>query len=179
VTPSRITRASAEAAARQLGLAASATGPLEVWGVLRAYHTRHGEGPFPSEDAGLAALLPEPHNGEDGPAGRFRVGWFDAVLARYALAFAGPIDRLAVTCLDRVATLPERAIVEAWRGARPSEGAGADPAATGERLDTARAAAAVPILRSVSSLPAAIAHALGRRIDVGSWGPSASAKRPG
>jgi adenylosuccinate synthase len=161
VTPSRITRAAALAAAAELGL----TGSLEVWGVLRAYHTRHGEGPFPSESPALAARLPEPHNREDGPAGRFRVGWFDAVLARHALAFAGPIDRLAITCLDRVEPLPDLAIVDAWRDA---------PA----RIDTATASAAVPVLRRVSSITAAIEAALGRPIDVASRGPAASAKVP-
>jgi len=156
VTPSRITRRAAEAAARALGI----SGPLEVWGVLRAYHTRHGEGPFPSEDAALAARLPELHNREDGPAGRFRVGWFDAVLARHAIGFAGPIDRLAITCFDRVADLPDRAIVDAWREAGP--------------VDTA-----VPIVQPVASLPEAIARALGRPIDVASWGPAAADKRDG
>ena len=130
--------------------------------MLRAYHTRHGEGPFPSEDAALTASLPEPDNREDGPAGRFRVGWFDAVLARHAVAFAGPIDRLAITCLDRVAALPQRAIVEAWRDA--------------ERVDTAAATTAVPVLRRVESLAGAIEEVLGRRIDVQSWGPTARAK---
>lgn len=158
VTPSRITRTAAEQAARGLGL----PGALEVWGVLRAYHTRHGEGPFPSEDAALTASLPEPDNRDDGPAGRFRVGWFDAVLARHAVAFAGPIDRLAITCLDRVAALPAPAIVDAWR----------DTA----RVDTAAAMAAVPVLRRVDSLAGAIEEVLGRRIDVASWGPSAAGK---
>ena len=159
VTPSRITRAAADHAARQLGLG----GPLEVYGVLRAYHTRHGEGPFPSEDPALAAVLPELHNREDGPAGRFRVGWFDAVLARHAVAFAGPIDRLAITCLDRIEQLPERAIVHTWRGA--------------PRVDTATAITALPIVQRVESITDAIAAALGRTIDVESWGPTASGKR--
>jgi len=35
-----------------------------------------------------------------------RVGWFDAVLARRSLELAGPIDRLALTCVDRLDTLP-------------------------------------------------------------------------
>ena len=160
VTPSRITRAAAELAAAELGLA----GPLEVWGVLRAYHTRHGEGPFPSEDAALAARLPELHNREDGPAGRFRVGWFDAVLARHAIAFAGPIDSLAITCLDRVEALPDRAIAVAWRDT--------------DRVDTAAALAGVPLLQHASAIAGAIEAALGRRIDVQSWGPAASAKVP-
>jgi adenylosuccinate synthase len=159
VTPSRITRTAAEQAARELGF----TGALEVWGVLRAYHTRHGEGPFPSEDAVLTASLPEPDNREDGPAGRFRVGWFDAVLARHAVAFAGPIDRLAITCLDRVEPLPDRAIVEGWREAAC--------------VDTATATAAVPVVRRVASVAAAIEEVLGRPIDVQSWGPTAGAKR--
>jgi adenylosuccinate synthase len=159
VTPSRITRTAAEIAARELGC----MGPLEVWGVLRAYHTRHGEGPFPSEDHTLAARLPEPHNRDDGPPGRFRIGWFDAVLARHAIGFAGPIDRLAITCLDRTAALPERAIVDAWRSA--------------DRIDTGTATAAVPVVQRVDSLPAAIEQALGRRIDAQSWGPTARDKR--
>lgn len=160
VTPSRITRAAAETCARELGY----PGPLEVWGVLRAYHTRHGEGPFPSEDRRLAGHLPELHNRDDGPAGRFRIGWFDAVLARHAIGFAGPIDRLAITCLDRTGALPARAIVETWRGT--------------DRVDTATATAAIPIVRQVDALPAAIEQALGRPIDVQSWGPTASDKRP-
>ena len=159
VTPSRITRAAAEQAARDLGL----VGPLEVWGVLRAYHTRHGEGPFPSEDTALGHALPEHHNREDGPAGRFRVGWFDAVLARHALGFAGPIDHLAITCFDRLAALPHHAIVDAWLDA-PS-------------ITTATASAAVAVVRHVDALPTAIEAALGRPIDVQSWGPTASAKR--
>jgi adenylosuccinate synthase len=106
VTPSRITRQAAEVAARELGLADE----LEVWGVLRAYYTRHGEGPFPTEDPSLN--LPELHNREDGPAGRFRVGWFDPELAKRAFDFAGPIDKLAITCLDRMAPLRPNIVEE-------------------------------------------------------------------
>lgn len=108
VTPSRITRKEAELAAREIGLA----GDLEVWGVLRAYYTRHGEGPFPTEDAELTRMLPERHNREDGPAGRFRAGWFDAELARKAIGFAGPIDKLAITCLDRMTPLRPNIVEE-------------------------------------------------------------------
>jgi len=158
VTPSRITRRAARDVARALRLDA----PMIVWGVLRAYHTRHGEGPFPSEDPALAARLPELHNREDGQAGRFRVGWFDAVLARYAIGFAGPIDRLAVTCLDRIAALPDRSIVPAWR-----DGTG----------DVERdVATAAPVVERVVDVAAAIAGALGRAIDVVSYGPRAADK---
>jgi len=164
VTPSRITRRAARDVARSLGLAA----PLEVWGVLRAYHTRHGEGPFPSEDSGLAARLPELHNREDGPAGQFRVGWFDAVLARYAVEVAGPIDRLAATCLDRLATMPDRSVVAAWKGVHAD--------ACGAELEAA-VGSAVPVVRQVDDIAATIEAAVGHPIDVASFGPRARDKR--
>lgn len=170
VTPSRITRAAAEAAMAELGL----TGPAEVWGVLRAYHTRHGEGPFPSEDAALTAALPELHNLGDGWSGRFRVGWFDGVLARHALRCAGPIDRLAITCVDRLAPLPRVAIVDGWRTPR---GDVTDLATVAPAERTARAATATPIVRDVPAILPAIEAALGRPIDLVSWGPTASGKR--
>ncbi len=166
VTPSRITRAAAEAACRELGLA----GALEVWGVLRAMHTRHGEGPFPSEDAGLTAALPEPHNRSDEAAGPFRVGWFDAVLARYAVSFAGPIDRLAVTCLDR--SPPEASIAVAW-----NDGAITDLAAITMAERTSAALTARPVLVPAASISAAIESIVGRHIEVASWGPRANDKR--
>lgn len=77
-------------------------GGVQRLGVLRSYLTRHGEGPLPTENAFLASALPEPHNGAEGWQGTFRVGSFDAVLARYALAACGGVDALAVTHLDRL-----------------------------------------------------------------------------
>jgi adenylosuccinate synthase len=76
-------------------------------GVLRSYFTRHGPGPFLTEDAALLAKLPaEPHNNASGWQGAFRVGAFDAAAARYALSVAGHVDGLALTHLDRVGSLP-------------------------------------------------------------------------
>ncbi|QSQ18876.1 adenylosuccinate synthetase [Pyxidicoccus parkwayensis] len=77
-------------------------GEVHRLGVLRTYASRHGEGPFPTEEPALAPALPEPHNGAAGWQGRFRVGGFDAVLARYALASCGGVDSLALTHLDRL-----------------------------------------------------------------------------
>jgi len=71
-------------------------------GVLRAYFTRHGPGPFVTEDDSLGPGLPEAHNAGTGWQGRFRVGLFDAVAARYALGVAGGVDGLAMTHLDRL-----------------------------------------------------------------------------
>lgn len=76
-------------------------------GVLRAYATRHGPGPFPTEDREQNAGYPELHNDDRGWQGPFRTGPLDLVLLRYGLDVSGGIDGLAVTCLDRMAdTVP-------------------------------------------------------------------------
>jgi adenylosuccinate synthase len=79
------------------------TGSIKTLGVLRAYATRHGAGPFPTEAVQLTTLLPDTHNTFGRWQENFRVGHFDAVLSRYAIAACGGIDSLAVTNLDRVA----------------------------------------------------------------------------
>jgi adenylosuccinate synthase len=84
-------------------------------GVVRTYTTRHGAGPHPTEDAALAADLPEPHNGADGLQGTFRRGHFDAVAHRYAVAVAGGVDALALTHLDAPGRAPELGICTAYR----------------------------------------------------------------
>ncbi|UJR86770.1 adenylosuccinate synthetase [Sandaracinus amylolyticus] len=83
-----------------------------VLGVLRTYPTRHGEGPFPTEDRGLR--LPEPHNDARGWQGTFRVGHPDLVLARYAARVCGGVDALAITHLDRTAALDRVATSYEW-----------------------------------------------------------------
>lgn len=77
----------------------------EVWGAVRAHASRHGAGPLPTEDASLAPVLPEPHNGWGAYQGGWRVGHLDLVLLRYAAqvcAAHGGLDRLAVSHLDVV-----------------------------------------------------------------------------
>lgn len=76
-------------------------------GILRGYMTRHGAGPFPTEDAELARLLPEQHNTTGTWQDNFRIGHMDLVAARYALDVVGGIDELALTSLDRLGPLPE------------------------------------------------------------------------
>ncbi len=68
-------------------------------GVVRSYATRHGAGPFPTEDGSLN--VPELHNGTHPWMGAFRVGHFDAMLLAYALKACGTVDSLAITHLDR------------------------------------------------------------------------------
>jgi adenylosuccinate synthase len=90
------------------------SGALERIGISRAYATRHGAGPFVSEDPALTRALPDARNGEHPWQQGFRVGWLDLVLLRYALAVAGPLDSLALTCLDRLADLPELYLCSAY-----------------------------------------------------------------
>lgn len=86
-------------------------------GLLRGYATRHGEGPLITADADLN--LSPCHNGTNPWQGRFRLGWFDTVAARYALATAGGVDLLALTTLDRMAGLEKVKIATAYSNADP------------------------------------------------------------
>lgn len=79
-----------------------------VWGVMKAYTTRVGEGPFPTEltDASGEALR-RAGNEFGATTGRpRRCGWFDAVASRYSCMVNG-VDKLAMTKLDVLDDLPE------------------------------------------------------------------------
>jgi len=71
-----------------------------VVGVIKAYTTRVGEGPLPTEDRRLAQMLHSLGREFGATTGRARrCGWFDAVATRYATMING-IDELAITNLD-------------------------------------------------------------------------------
>jgi len=95
-TWSSINTAAADAVAMHFGLES----PIEHYGVMRPYLTRHGTGPLPTCDESLDELLPELHNSGDGWQGRFRRGHPDAVLARYAFEAAGRLSGLLISHLD-------------------------------------------------------------------------------
>jgi len=86
-----------------------------VIGVAKAYTTRVGEGPFPTE---LHDAIGE-HIGEIGAefgttTGRKRrCGWFDGVIGRYAVRING-LDCLAVTKLDVLDDLEEIKVCTAY-----------------------------------------------------------------
>lgn len=83
-------------------------------GILRAYSSRHGAGPFVVEDEKLAPYLPEMHNETGRWQGAMRVGWFDAVAARYGIRVAGKVDGLMLTHLDRMEGWPKIGVCQAW-----------------------------------------------------------------
>lgn len=73
----------------------------KVVGVIKAYTTRVGEGPFPTELSGDLGELIRNKGGEYGTTtGRARrCGWFDAVIARYAVRING-ISDFSLTKVD-------------------------------------------------------------------------------
>jgi adenylosuccinate synthase len=86
-------------AAASCGIGPKLLGP--VIGVMKAYATRVGSGPFPTELEDATGERMRERGVEYGTTtGRpRRCGWFDAVAARYAVEVAG-IDAVAVTKLD-------------------------------------------------------------------------------
>ena len=89
----------------------SGLGPRDltaIVGIAKAYLTRVGAGPFPTElDGELADLLVERgHEFGTNTGRRRRVGWFDAVMARQA-ARLNSLTEIALTKLDVLDTLDE------------------------------------------------------------------------
>ena len=91
-----------------------------VVGVVKAYTTRVGEGPLPTELAGdMGARLRESGNEYGAVTGRpRRCGWYDAVAVRYGVRTNG-LDALALTKLDVLDGLERIDICTGYRcGAR-------------------------------------------------------------
>jgi adenylosuccinate synthase len=86
-----------------------------VIGVAKAYTTRVGEGPFPTELDGEVGELLCARGAEFGTTtGRKRrCGWFDAVIGRYAVRING-MDCLAITKLDVLDELEEIKVCVAY-----------------------------------------------------------------
>ena len=89
-----------------------------VVGVIKAYTTRVGRGPFPTElddgPDGIGERIRRTGREYGTVTGRpRRCGWFDAVAARYTAALNGA-DELAVMLLDVLSELPEIRIAVAY-----------------------------------------------------------------
>jgi adenylosuccinate synthase len=101
--------------------------------VLKAYSTRVGEGPFPTELSDATGEFLRSRGNEFGTStGRpRRTGWFDAVVARTAVELSGA-DAIALTKLDVLDDLAEIPVCVGYRlDGRPL----ADVPATVEDLD--------------------------------------------
>ncbi|MCS6898776.1 MAG: adenylosuccinate synthetase [Myxococcales bacterium] len=163
-------------------------------GVLRAFSTRHGAGPLVAEGA-PEVLLQGEHNKHNDWQGSFRVGWFDLVMARYALAVVGGVDGLALTCLDRLRELPWVGLVDAWMfSGDPTEAADLfnldgqrvlgvlvahPPCRVRQERLTRMLSQCKPLLRRLPSTHAlldTLQQALETPVVVRSWGATAEAK---
>jgi adenylosuccinate synthase len=86
-----------------------------VVGVVKAYTTRVGEGPLPTENAEIADMLHAMGREFGATTGRpRRCGWFDSVATRHA-AMVNGIDELTVTNLDGLDTVERIKVAVAYR----------------------------------------------------------------
>ena len=114
------TRTSRRAAPTSAGCSRGAASPPRsldrVTGVVKAYCTRVGAGPFPTEETGdVGELLRERGQEYGATTGRpRRCGWFDAVAARHAIALNG-VDDLALTKADVLTGFDEVKVCVAYR----------------------------------------------------------------
>jgi adenylosuccinate synthase len=94
----------------------------EIWGVTKAYGTRVGAGPFPTELNGSLAEQIREKGGEYGTTtGRARrVGWLDLVALRYA-ARINSLTAMAVMKLDVLSGIDRLRVCTRYRGAEGAE----------------------------------------------------------
>jgi adenylosuccinate synthase len=151
-------------------------------GVTRAYLTRHGPGPFVTEDPTLE--LPEPHNRPGRWQGPVRRGHLDAVALRYAIEACGGVDAVALTHLDTAAAAAgQLKVCRAYRVGRhrltdclapgPARDLDYQQRLTGMLL-TARPVYGDPV--DPGDWPDVVAQVAGAPVAVRSHGPSAARK---
>jgi adenylosuccinate synthase len=110
-----VTSSSATAGGACTGSGIPPTGIDRVVAILKAYTTRVGEGPFPTElhDDWGAHLLEAGHEYGTTTGRPRRCGWFDAVIARYAARVNGVTD-FVITKLDVLTGLEKVPICVAY-----------------------------------------------------------------
>ena len=111
-----VTSSSAISGGAATGLGVAPTRFTGVVGVMKAYATRVGSGPFPTEMAGPEAGEVRSRGNEYGAVtGRpRRCGWLDLMVLRYAVMLNG-IDSMAVTKLDVFDAQPEIKVCTGYR----------------------------------------------------------------
>ncbi|MBI2653827.1 adenylosuccinate synthase [Candidatus Woesearchaeota archaeon] len=111
-----VTSSNATAGGVCTGLGISPKKVQGVLGVCKAYKTRVGLGPFPTEITGAVGEKIQKIGKEFGATtGRQRrVGWFDALIGKYAVMING-IDSIALTKLDVLTTVEKLKICVAYK----------------------------------------------------------------
>jgi adenylosuccinate synthase len=111
-----VTSSNTVAGAACVGTGIGPTWVDEVIGVMKAYTTRVGNGPFPTEfDDDFARTIRDIGGEYGATTGRpRRCGWFDGIIGRYAARING-LSSLAVTKLDVLDSLPEIKICVGYR----------------------------------------------------------------
>ena len=157
----------------------------QVVGVVKAYTSRVGSGPFPSEqDNDIGNRLRDRGHEYGTTTGRpRRCGWLDAVAVRYAADLSG-VDEFALTLLDVLSTFEELKICTGYRiGGEPAQ---CSPAAMGEVECTYESLPGwqddITGCRAYGDLPAEartyvarVAELLGRPVGIVSVGPEREA----
>lgn len=112
-----VTSSSTVAGGACAGAGVGPTAIHAVIGIAKAYATRVGAGPFPSEAEGADEEGLRARGAEFGATtGRpRRCGWFDAVLARHAMHLNG-VTHLAITKLDVLSGLERIPVVVGYEG---------------------------------------------------------------
>jgi adenylosuccinate synthase len=102
-------------------LLAEFEGNVRNVGVLRSFMTRHGAGPFVTEDPAMNddERFAEHHNGQGEWQGAWRRGWTDMVALEYAARVAQPTE-LAITHMDRVRCARRSTATSSWVQRCPS-----------------------------------------------------------
>ncbi|MFH2067841.1 MAG: adenylosuccinate synthase [Candidatus Omnitrophota bacterium] len=118
-----VTASNSTAGGACTGLGIGPTKMDRVIGVAKAYTTRVGEGPFPTEsDGDIGEKLRGLGSEYGATTGRpRRCGWFDSVLVRYASMVNG-LDNLFITKLDVLDTLPLIKVAVAYQVGRERSG---------------------------------------------------------
>ena len=111
-----VTSSNTTAGGAAVGVGIGPTAIDAVLGVVKAYTTRVGNGPLPTEaDATQAARIRDLGGEFGATTGRpRRCGWFDAVVVRYAVRVNGLTD-LAVTKLDVLDSFAEIPVCVGYR----------------------------------------------------------------
>jgi adenylosuccinate synthase len=166
------------------GLGIPPTAVDSVLGIVKAYSTRVGNGPFPTEltDATGERLRTTGHEFGATTGRPRRCGWFDAVALRYS-AMVNGIDRIAVTKIDVLDAFEEiRICIGYERGGKRLRSFPTDVQALEEVTPVYETfpgwQTPIGAVRSVRDLPAparryldALGHLTGTRVELVSVGP--------